>query len=101
MLPRSVGKRHATYTHGPVTPRLLGTALTSRLRKHAKSIGATETLRPRDFVFRHLVLDNIRTPLGKDVLIETSKPLWNVALEDFGINDPPWQRDKDHRNRLS
>lgn len=65
-----------------------GAALNSRLRKHAESIRATENLRIEDFVFRYIVLDDIWIPLGENILIETFKPLWNVAVEGFGINDP-------------
>jgi len=65
-----------------------GTALSSRLRKHAESIRSTENLRIEDFVFRYIVLDDIWIPLGENILIETFKPLWNVAVEGFGINDP-------------
>lgn len=65
-----------------------GAALSSRLRKHAESIRATENLRIEDFVFRCIVLDDIWIPLGENILIETFKPLWNVSVEGFGINDP-------------
>jgi hypothetical protein len=62
--------------------------LGSRLRKHADSIRATESLKIEDFSFRYIVLDDIWIPLGENILIETFKPLWNVAVEGFGINDP-------------
>lgn len=68
--------------------RASGAALSSRVRKHAESIRATNNLNIDDFVFRYLILDDIWIPLGENVLIETFKPLWNVALEGFGINDP-------------
>ena len=41
-----------------------------------------------DFVYRFIVLDDIWIPLGENILIETFKPLWNVAVDGFGINDP-------------
>lgn len=65
-----------------------GAALSSRLRKHADSIRATENLRIEDFGSRYIVLDDIWIPLGENILIETFKPLWNIAVEGFGINDP-------------
>jgi Eco29kI restriction endonuclease len=65
-----------------------GAALASRLRKHASTIRATSTLNIDDFRFRCLVLDDIWIPLGENVLIETFKPLWNVVVDGFGINDP-------------
>lgn len=66
----------------------VGTALGSRLRKHAESIKSTGNLNLDDFVFRYIVLDDIWIPLGENILIETFRPLWNVALEGFGINAP-------------
>jgi hypothetical protein len=65
-----------------------GAALSMRLRKHGESIRAVENLRIEDFVFRYVVLDDIWIPLGENILIESFKPLWNVAVEGFGINDP-------------
>ena len=65
-----------------------GTSLASRLRKHALTVRATSTLNIADFRFRYLVLDEIWIPLGENILIETFKPLWNVAIDGFGINDP-------------
>ncbi|MGL5363515.1 MAG: Eco29kI family restriction endonuclease [Bosea sp. (in: a-proteobacteria)] len=64
------------------------TALSLRLRKHASTVRSTSTLNIDDFSFRYLVLDDIWIPLGENILIETFKPLWNVAVEGFGINDP-------------
>jgi hypothetical protein len=65
-----------------------GTALASRLRKHALTIKSTATLDIDDFRFRCLILDDIWIPLGENILIETFKPLWNIAVDGFGINDP-------------
>lgn len=45
-----------------------GTALQSRLRKHGESIRATANLRPEEFVFRYIVLDDIWIPLGENIL---------------------------------
>jgi hypothetical protein len=64
------------------------TALSSRLRKHAGTIRATKTLDIEDFRFRYIVLDDIWIPLGENILIETFKPLWNIAVDGFGIKDP-------------
>lgn len=75
-----------------------GSVLNARLRKHADSIRATENLHIEDFVFRYVVLDDIWIPLGENILIETFKPLWNVAVEGFGINDPGKGRLKQKRS---
>ena len=63
-------------------------ALDARLRKHAESIKAAGNLNLEDFGFCHIVLDDIWIPLGENILIESFKPLWNVVVEGFGINDP-------------
>jgi len=65
-----------------------GTALESRLRKHAASIRSVDNLDIAHFVVRSIVLDDIWIPLAENMLIETFKPLWNVTVEGFGINDP-------------
>ncbi len=67
---------------------LVSTALSLRLRKHAESIEAAINLNLNDFAFRAIVLDDIWIPLGENILIETFRPLWNVVVEGFGINDP-------------
>lgn len=79
------GGRRGGISRGVATA---GTALAARLRKHAESIRATGNIRVEDFVFRYIVLDDIWIPLGENILIETFQPLWNVAVEGFGINDP-------------
>lgn len=78
------GRKGGMPTIAPGT----GTALASRLRKHALTIKATPTLDVTDFRFRYLVLDDIWIPLGENILIENFKPLWNIAVDGFGINDP-------------
>jgi hypothetical protein len=78
------GRKGGMPTASPTT----GTALASRLRKHALTVRATSTLDIADFRFRYLVLDDIWIPLGENILIETFKPLWNIAVDGFGINDP-------------
>ncbi len=70
----------------------IGRALADRLRQHAVSISETSNLAVRDFSVRHLVLDDIWIPLGENMLIETFKPLWNIALDGFGNKDPGRRR---------
>ena len=66
----------------------IGTALSGRLRQHAESIKAVQNLGIGDFSFRCLILDDIWIPLGETILIESFKPLWNIAIDGFGNNDP-------------
>lgn len=79
------GGRKGGMTFGP-TPG--GGVIVARLRKHAESIKATANLAIEDFACRHIALDDIWIPLGENILIERFRPLWNVAVEGFGINDP-------------
>jgi len=65
-----------------------GTALFRRLREHAKSIEQVENLEVADFWCRYLVVDDIWIPLGEQLLIEAFSPLWNAALDGFGIHHP-------------
>jgi hypothetical protein len=65
-----------------------GAALSNRLKKHAASIVAVSNLKLSEFVFRAIALDDIWIPLGENILIESFKPLWNVTVDGFGINDP-------------
>ena len=69
-----------------------GKALADRLRQHASSISEANNLDLADFSVRHLVLDDIWIPLGENILIESFKPVWNVALDGFGNKDPGRRR---------
>lgn len=80
----SGGRKGGIARASPAT----GAALVSRIRKHAASISAVGNLDLAHFVVRYIVLDDIWIPLAENMLIETFKPLWNVTVEGFGINDP-------------
>lgn len=69
-----------------------GSALASRLRQHAASIGESSNLELADFYVRHLVVDDIWIPLGENMLIETFRPVWNRAIDGFGNKDPGRRR---------
>ena len=66
--------------------------LYSRIRKHADSIDNATNLARDDFRCRYLLVDDIWIPLGETLLIERFRPLWNVAVEGFGLNDPGSRR---------
>jgi hypothetical protein len=66
----------------------VGEYLYKRLNEHRKSIEAAENLNIADFYCRFLVVDDIWIPLGESLLIEKTKPLWNVAVDGFGNHDP-------------
>jgi hypothetical protein len=65
-----------------------GEYLYKRLNEHRKSIEAAGNLNIDDFYCRFLVVDDIWIPLGESLLIEKTKPLWNVVVDGFGNHDP-------------
>lgn len=67
-------------------------SLYNRLKKHGDSINSAENLRLDDFRCRYLLVEDLWIPLGETLLIERFRPLWNVAVEGFGLNDPGSRR---------
>lgn len=65
-----------------------GTALRDRLAIHATSIAGASNLELHHFYFRALVVDDIWIPLGENAIIEWFRPVWNLALDGFGIKVP-------------
>jgi len=66
----------------------VGEYLYKRLNEHKKSIEAVTNLNIDDFHCRFLVVDDIWIPLGESLLIERTRPLWNIVLDGFGNHDP-------------
>jgi hypothetical protein len=66
----------------------MGEYLYKRLNEHRESIEAVKNLNIDDFYCRFLVVDDIWIPLGESLLIEKTKPLWNVVVDGFGNHDP-------------
>ncbi|MDR1625974.1 MAG: Eco29kI family restriction endonuclease [Spirochaetia bacterium] len=66
----------------------VGECLYKRLNEHRQSIEVAENLNIDDFFCRFLVVDDIWIPLGESLLIEKTKPLWNVVVDGFGNHDP-------------
>lgn len=75
-----------------------GRALSDRLRQHASSVDEAESLRLADFYVRHLVVDDVWIPLGENMLIETFKPVWNLAIDGFGNKDPGRRRANQYKS---
>jgi hypothetical protein len=75
-----------------LTTTAVGEALWKRLAEHRRSIAEVERagsgLRQRDFLTRHLVVDDIWIPLGESLLISRFRPLWNAYLDGFGNHAP-------------
>jgi len=66
----------------------IGENLYKRLIEHKKSIEAATNLNIKDFYCKFLLVDDIWIPLGESLLIEKTKPLWNIVVEGFGNHDP-------------
>ena len=75
-----------------------GRALAERLSHHAKSISEASNLELGDFSVRHLVIEDIWIPLGENMLIETFKPVWNIALDGFGNKTPGKRRETQYKS---
>jgi hypothetical protein len=75
-----------------------GRALADRLRQHAASISESTNLDLADFTVRHLVIEDIWIPLGENMLIETFKPVWNLALDGFGNKTPGKRRETQYKS---
>lgn len=65
-----------------------GTALYKRLKEHADSVRATETLDVADFFARYLVVDDVWIPLAESLLISRYAPIWNLSVPGFGNHNP-------------
>jgi hypothetical protein len=63
-------------------------SLFNRLREHAQSIDAVENLQLSDFRCRYLVVTQIWIGIAESLLIEKFNPVWNAALDGFGLHDP-------------
>jgi hypothetical protein len=75
-----------------------GRALFNRLRNHAKNVEQAINLDVNDFHCRHLTVDDVWIPLGESLLIQRSKPLWNLVLEGFGNNTTGGRRETQQRS---
>lgn len=75
-----------------------GTYLFKRLNEHRKSIEASTNLDIKDFYCRFLAVDDIWIPLGESLLIESTKPLWNIVVDGFGNHDPGSGRYKQQKS---
>ncbi|MDR2136298.1 MAG: Eco29kI family restriction endonuclease [Treponema sp.] len=54
----------------------------------ADAIFKKEVYPLKDLPRRFLVVDDIWISLGESLLIEKTKPLWNVVVDGFGNHDP-------------
>ncbi len=73
--------------------------LYQRLTQHARSIAAARNLDLDDFTCRWLVLDPVWIGLTEQVLIARYQPLWNVAVDGFGVKDPGRGRRNQRRSQ--
>jgi hypothetical protein len=75
-----------------------GEYLYRRLKEHKKSIESVCNLNIDDFHCCFLAVDDIWIPLGESLLIEKTRPLWNMVLDGFGNHDPGSGRYKQQRS---
>ena len=75
-----------------------GNALYNRLTEHKQSIISAENLKIEDFYYRYLLVDDIWIPLGESVLIQQTRPIWNIVIDGFGNHEPGKGRDNQKRS---
>lgn len=63
-----------------------GTKLRDRLRQHGRKIDKADDLDLDHFLARYLPADDLFTPIAERLMISGLQPVWNVALEGFGVN---------------
>jgi hypothetical protein len=63
-------------------------AYSCRVAKHTLSINSVSNLRIEDFLCRFLVVTPVWITMAERLLIERYRPIWNVCLDGFGLNDP-------------
>lgn len=76
-----------------------GPVLYKRLKEHADSIRQADNLDVNDFLYRHLVVEDIWIPLGESLLIAKFSPIWNKIIDGFGNHDPGRGRYNQMRSR--
>jgi len=76
-----------------------GPVLYNRLRIHASSIAQASNLDVRDFLCRYIIVDEIWVPLAESLLITQFAPIWNQAIDGFGIKTPGAGREKQKRSQ--
>ncbi len=81
------GRKGSIIVADPEKPAR-GTALSSRLNEHARSVEKATNLDITDFWCRWLVVEPIWIPLGENVLIGRTAPVWNRIVDGFGNHDP-------------
>jgi hypothetical protein len=65
-----------------------GTVLFDRLRQHAQSIESAENLQLADFQCRYLAVTQIWIAIAESLLIARFHPVWNAAVDGFGLHHP-------------
>jgi hypothetical protein len=73
--------------------------LYNRLRIHVSSIAQASNLDVRDFLCRYIIVDEIWVPLAESLLITQFAPIWNQAIDGFGIKTPGAGREKQKRSQ--
>lgn len=77
-----------------------GTAVTlfTRLREHARSIGAVHNLALEDFRCRYLVAVPLWIVMAEQFLLRRYRPLWNTSIDGFGNHPTGGRREAGERS---
>jgi hypothetical protein len=73
--------------------------LSTRVRQHAASIRAVESLDIEDFAVRWLIVEDIWIPLGESAMLRQYQPVWNGLVDGFGNHAPGAGRAAGKRSR--
>lgn len=76
-----------------------GSAISSRLKQHARSIEQVPSLDLGDFRCRFLVTAPVWIKLAENVVIREYRPVWNAVVDGFGNHDPGIRRAPQHKSK--
>lgn len=70
-----------------------GRKLRSRLGQHVRKLDASSDFEAQQFYARYLPADDLFTPMAERLMISGFHPVWNLALDGFGVNPQGGQRE--------
>ena len=69
-----------------VTPAWEGRKLRTRLLQHRRKLNASDNFKAEEFFTRYLPADDLFTPMAERLMISGFRPVWNLVLTGFGVN---------------
>lgn len=76
-----------------VRPAWEGRKLRSRLGQHGRKLDASNDFKAEQFYARYLPADDLFTPMAERLMISGFHPVWNLALDGFGVNPQGGRRE--------